>query len=519
DGGSGSFADLEKALQWVNTNASTYNIASVNLSLGDSQNWVTQTSRYGIGDELASIANQNVIISAAAGNSFYQFNSTQGLAYPAIDPNVVAVGAVWSGNFGSSKSFNGGAIDYTTSADQIASFSQRDDLFSEVFAPGILIKGANATGGTISMGGTSQAAPFLTGLATLAQEIAQDVLGRWLSVSEFRYLLDTTSNFIVDGDNENDNVINTGLTFPRINALKLAEGILSFNGITSDPNTGNSGSNSGGNSSTSPNAVSLVHTVNLVAGQVATGIDFGNQKLNQLPSITSSSTANFAENGTGIAYTVTASDPDAGTTLTSGLLNSDADASLFNINSTTGAITFKTAPDFETPLDSGADNTYNLTVTASDGSLTSSKAITITVTNLNEIQGNPLINNGRNPIVGTAGPDYLTGGAGAKTLTGGGGNDSFVFTNMRDVGQRIADFTVGEDKLVFTQLFSSLGYKGSNPIADGYIKFVQGTGANSAHTFLQIDRDGLTGSAIARNFLQVDNITPTQLNNINNFQF
>ncbi|MFM7437007.1 MAG: Calx-beta domain-containing protein, partial [Snowella sp.] len=39
DGGSGSFADLEKALQWVNANANTYNIASVNLSLGDSQNW------------------------------------------------------------------------------------------------------------------------------------------------------------------------------------------------------------------------------------------------------------------------------------------------------------------------------------------------------------------------------------------------------------------------------------------------------------------------------------------------
>ena len=90
---------------------------------------------------------------------------------------------------------------------------------------------------------------------------------------------------------------------------------------------------------------------------------------------------------------------------------------------------------------------------------------------------------------------------------------------MRDVGQRIADFTVGEDKLVLTQLFSSLGYTGSDPIADNYMKFVQGTGTNSAHTFLQIDRDGLTGRAIARNFLQVDNITPTLLNDPNNFQF
>ncbi|WP_256872037.1 Calx-beta domain-containing protein [Nostoc sp. TCL26-01] len=66
DNGAGSFADLEKALQWVATNSNTYNIASVNLSIGDSQNWTTATSRYGIGDELAAIASQNIIINAAA---------------------------------------------------------------------------------------------------------------------------------------------------------------------------------------------------------------------------------------------------------------------------------------------------------------------------------------------------------------------------------------------------------------------------------------------------------------------
>ena len=253
-------------------------------------------------------------------------------------------------------------------------------------------------------------------------------------------------------------------------------------------------------------------------GTIISNLNIEVTNVNEAPIITSGTAANFAENGIGIVYTVTATDPDAGTNLTYTLDNA-LDASLFNINSTTGAITFKNAPDFETPLDNGADNIYNLTVIASDGSLSDSQDVAITVTDLNEMKGNPLINNGRNPIVGTALSDYITGGPGAKNLTGGGGNDSFVFTNMRDVGQRIADFTVGEDKLVFTQLFSSLGYAGSDPIADSYIKFVQGTGANSAHTFLQIDRDGLTGSAIARNFLQVDNITPTQLNNINNFQF
>ncbi|EFA68156.1 hypothetical protein CEP10_16410 [Cylindrospermopsis raciborskii S07] len=83
----------------------------------------------------------------------------------------------------------------------------------------------------------------------------------------------------MDGDNENDNVVNTGLTFPHINALKLAEGILSFKGIIPDPNTSNSSGNGEGNSSPSPITVSLVHTVNLVVGEIKTDINFGNKQV------------------------------------------------------------------------------------------------------------------------------------------------------------------------------------------------------------------------------------------------
>ncbi|MCA2576520.1 MAG: cadherin domain-containing protein, partial [Microcystis sp. M41BS1] len=385
DSGSGSFADLEKALQWINAKANTYNIASVNLSIGDSQNWTTATGRYGIGDELAAIANQNVIISAAAGNSFYQFNSTQGLAYPASDPNVVAVGAVWSGNFGDSKSFSGGAIDYRTSADQIASFSQRDDLFGEVFAPGILISGASATGGTVTMGGTSQAVPFVTGLATLAQEMAQEILGRWLSVSEFRYLLDTTGDLIVDGDNENDNVVNTGLSFPRIDALKFAEGLLSLNGITPDPNAGSSGSNTGGNSATSPNTVSLVHTVNLAAGQVATGIDFANQTVNVGPTDLALSATTVNENVpvNTVIGTFSTTDPDTGNTFTYSLIagTGDTDNSAFSIVG--NQLQINNSPDFETK------NSYSIRVKTTDqGGLSFEKTLTITVNDVNETPTN-----------------------------------------------------------------------------------------------------------------------------------
>ena len=49
-------------------------------------------------------------------------------------------------------------------------------------------------------------------------------------------------------------------------------------------------------------------------------------------------------------------------------LNGGADASKFNINSSTGALTFKSAPDYENPTDIGKDNSYEVKVRATDSS-------------------------------------------------------------------------------------------------------------------------------------------------------
>ncbi len=385
DSGSGSFSDLEKALQWVAENSNTYNIASVNLSLGDSQNWTTATSRYGIGDELAAIASQNIIINAAAGNSFYQYGSNPGLAYPAIDPNVIAVSAVWANNFGSQKNFVGGAIDYTTTADQIASFSQRDPSLLDIFAPGILITGANASGGTTSMGGTSQATAYMTGVATLAQQIAEEKLGRKLTVNEFRNLLDTNSVIINDGDNENDNVTNTGKNYPRVDLLKLAEGILNFGGATSNPNPVDPGNNNNnGGITTFDNTINLVHTVNLTAGEVRTGIDFGNQQIivNHPPTVTNLIATQTATEDTAFSFTIpenTFTDIDAGDILTysATLENGNALPTWLTFNSTTR--TFSGT--------STNDNVGNLNVKAiatDKAGATVSDIFTITVENVND---------------------------------------------------------------------------------------------------------------------------------------
>ena len=77
------------------------------------------------------------------------------------------------------------------------------------------------------------------------------------------------------------------------------------------------------------------------------------------------------------AFTISATDPD-GDSLTYSL--SGSDSALLSVTSS-GVVTFNTAPDYENPSDSNADNVYEVTATVSDGSLTDSESFMITVTN------------------------------------------------------------------------------------------------------------------------------------------
>ncbi|MCB9946704.1 MAG: S8 family serine peptidase, partial [Rhodospirillaceae bacterium] len=229
DAGAGYFSYIENALRWVVNNAVAYNIASVNMSLGDSRNYSSSVQLYGLADELAALANLGVIVVSASGNSFYEFNSVMGVSYPAADPNSLSVGAVYDSNSGG-WSYGSGAVAYSSGADVITPFSQRDDQLTDIFAPGAPITGASATGGTVTMHGTSQAAPHIAGIAVLAQQLAVQELGRKLTVTEFKDLLNSTGVTIVDGDDENDNVANTGLSFKRVDVKALGDAIKAMGG-------------------------------------------------------------------------------------------------------------------------------------------------------------------------------------------------------------------------------------------------------------------------------------------------
>ena len=110
--------------------------------------------------------------------------------------------------------------------------------------------------------------------------------------------------------------------------------------------------------------------------------------VNEAPEITSPpATADFAENGTGTVVDFDATDVDASSTLTFSL-NPDDDGGKFDIDSTTGALTFKNPPNFEMPTDVGdtaGDNTYAVTVKVTDaGGLSDTHTLIVTVTDVNE---------------------------------------------------------------------------------------------------------------------------------------
>lgn len=99
------------------------------------------------------------------------------------------------------------------------------------------------------------------------------------------------------------------------------------------------------------------------------------------PTITSDDSFYAEENQTAVT-TVTATDPDS-TTLTFSI-SGGIDAALFTIDPFTGVLTFKTAPDFEHPADYYRNNVYRVTVQVSDGELSDSQDIIVTVTDAND---------------------------------------------------------------------------------------------------------------------------------------
>lgn len=99
---------------------------------------------------------------------------------------------------------------------------------------------------------------------------------------------------------------------------------------------------------------------------------------NTAPTITSSSTFTVNENQTTVG-TLTANETSTWT------LRPSADSATVNVNSTSGAITFKAAANFESPIDSDRNNVYSVNVRATDtAGNTADVSLSITVVDVDE---------------------------------------------------------------------------------------------------------------------------------------
>ncbi|MDD5395234.1 MAG: cadherin domain-containing protein [Thiothrix sp.] len=102
--------------------------------------------------------------------------------------------------------------------------------------------------------------------------------------------------------------------------------------------------------------------------------------VNESPVIGAGASQSIAEGGTAVAN-IAAADPEgAGMTYA---ITGGADAAKFAIDAG-GNLSFLVSPNYESPSDSDGNNVYQVTVSASDGTNTSVKAMAITVTNTNE---------------------------------------------------------------------------------------------------------------------------------------
>ena len=204
------------------------------------------------------------------------------------------------------------------------------------------------------------------------------------------------------------------------------------------------------------------------------------------PAITSGATGSEAENTAigNVVYQATVTDPDTVGTLTYSL--SGDDASLFDIDSVTGAVTFIASPDFEAPADLGGNNVYDIVVHANDGVHDTTQNVAISVTNVS------------GTFVGTTGEDNLTGSSEEDTIQGLDGNDKLQGLNGNDT----LDGGDGRDRASYADATGAIAVNlalgtvtGAGVGSDTLLSVEQVVGSDFADTFVATGFGGTSANA------------------------
>jgi len=232
----GDFRWIDQALQWVIDHQAAHNITAVCMSLGDGGNYTSDTFsvweslRNGVRRKIQTLKAKRVAVVIAAGNDFFSHKSKQGMGFPAIIRECVSVGAVYDAD-GGGFAYGSGARSFVTKRGQITPFSQRlhssasQETYTDIFAPGapVTASGIGSPTASSTQHGTSQATPVVTGLILLLQEFYQRWQHELPTVDQLITWLQSGGVPIYDGDDENDNVQHTHLTYTRADALSALD--------------------------------------------------------------------------------------------------------------------------------------------------------------------------------------------------------------------------------------------------------------------------------------------------------
>ncbi|MFK7738274.1 MAG: S8 family serine peptidase [Pirellulaceae bacterium] len=207
DLGEGQLDWVENALDWVLENQNTFEnpITTVNISIGTVWNSDTVPEWGTLEDELQELYNAGIVVTASAGNSFEDYNTT-GLSYPASSQYVLPVASVDADG-------------------QLSDFSQRHERV--LAAPGSAITSTvpdhvlgrdGQYDDFATASGTSMASPYVAGASVLVRQ-AMEMTG-WQdidaqSITEHLY---NTSDSVFDSI--------TGQSYQTLNLQSAIESIL-----------------------------------------------------------------------------------------------------------------------------------------------------------------------------------------------------------------------------------------------------------------------------------------------------
>ncbi|GIX03540.1 MAG: hypothetical protein KatS3mg113_0546 [Planctomycetaceae bacterium] len=233
DDGTYNITWVEQALDWVIANAATYNITVVCMNLADNTNATIDPGlTNSIRQRVRTLRTQRIPVVVPAGDRFYEAGSTQGMAFPAIIPETTSVGAVYDANLGP-QSYASGAQASSTGPWRITPFSQRLSVnasvlhFTDVFAPGadLTAAGIATDRSSQTLFGTAQAAAVTTGVFLLAQQAYLNLNGSLPTVDQLESAI-RSSTRIQDGDDEQDNVMNTLVNYYSLRSPELISNLL-----------------------------------------------------------------------------------------------------------------------------------------------------------------------------------------------------------------------------------------------------------------------------------------------------